>query len=51
MLGRRAPSRLVEFENDPQPSDRLHTILHGVWLEGVPPDQHGLWLPEGEGLQ
>jgi hypothetical protein len=36
-MGRATPHGPLEFEDDPEPSDRLHAFLHGLRIRGHSP--------------
>jgi hypothetical protein len=35
-MGRGAPRGPLEPKNDPKPGNRLHALLHGLWIRGHP---------------
>ena len=45
-MGSGAPRSALELEDDPQPGHQVHTLLHGLWFQGYPPNRPRLWSAE-----
>jgi hypothetical protein len=46
----RTPLSHLEFEDNPEPSHEVHTILPSLWGRGCPAHVHRIWILDAKGV-